>query len=119
MSRVAAVGARQVPLAPCGRCGSMAPPQGTVWLPLGHAFSHGQRMAAVGRGLFQWARMVAVKTWPVHFATYGRRCCVACPLGIVWPPWGRGPYPGPRMAVVGVWPLPLAPSNCVGAWPVP
>ena len=37
---------------------------------------------------------------------YGRRGGVAGPLGPVWPPWGRGRSPGPRMAAEGAWPVP-------------
>jgi len=33
---------------------------------------------------------------------------MACPLGPVWPPFGRGPSPGPRMAAVVAWPVPWA-----------
>jgi len=36
---------------------------------------------------------------------------VAGPLGPVWPPWGRGRYPGPRLAAVGAWPVPWSPSD--------
>jgi len=50
--------------------------------------------------------MAAVLAWPVHWAPYGRRGGVAGPLGPVWPPWGRGRSPGPRMAAVGAWPVP-------------
>jgi len=31
------------------------------------------------------------------------------PLGAVWPPWGRGPSPGSRMAAVWAWPVSYAP----------
>jgi len=39
----------------------------------------------------------------------GRRGGVAHPLGFVWPPWGRGLSPGPRMTAVEAWPIPWAP----------
>jgi len=103
--------------------------------------------------------MAALGVWPVPWATNGRRGGVAGSLGPyagrdgvlgplvpVWPPWGCGRSPGPRMAAVGAWPVPWAPygrrggvagplSNewpswmrgrspgprisAVGAWPVP
>jgi len=52
--------------------------------------------------------MATVEAWPVHWAPYGRRGGVACPLGPAWPPWGCGRFPRPRMADVGAWPAPVA-----------
>jgi len=40
--------------------------------------------------------MTAVGAWQVPWAPYGRRGCVAGPLGPVWLPWGRGRFPRPR-----------------------
>ena len=39
---------------------------------------------------------------------------MARPLGTVWPPWGRGPSPGHRVASVGAWPVPWAPRGSRG-----
>jgi len=58
--------------------------------------------------------MSAVKAWPVPWAPCGRRGGVAGFLGRVWPPWGRGRSPGPRVAAVGAWPVPWAPCGCSG-----
>jgi len=59
-----------------------------------------------------------VGAWPVLWAFCGRRGGVAGHLGPVWPPWGRGRSPGPRVAAVGAWPVLWAPCGAVGAWPV-
>ena len=45
---------------------------------------------------------------PVPWAPYSRRGGVAGPLGPVWPPWGRGWSPGPRVAVVGAYESPVS-----------
>ena len=92
-----------------GRHGGGAAPLGPVWPPWGRGRSPGPRMAAVG-------------AWPLPSAPPGRRggvaapgappCSrggVAAPPGPVCPPWRRGCSPGPRMAAVGVWPVPWAP----------
>jgi len=42
--------------------------------------------------------MAVVGAWLVPWALYGRREGVARPLGMVWPPWGRGLIFAPRMA---------------------
>jgi len=47
-----------------------------------------------------------------------RRGGVACQLGPVWLPWGRGRSPGPSVAAVGAWPVPWAPCGRRGSWPV-
>jgi len=49
--------------------------------------------------------MAAVGAWPVPWTPYGLHGGVAGPLGLVWPPWGRGFSPGSRIGVVGAWPL--------------
>jgi len=43
---------------------------------------------------------------------------VAGPLGPVWLRWGRGRYPGPRVAAVKAWPVLGLRVAAVGAWPV-
>jgi len=68
--------------------------------------SYGPYMGAVGAWLVPWARMAAVGVWPVHWAPYGRRGSVVGPLCLVWQPWRRGPSQGPRMVVLGAWPVP-------------
>jgi len=50
--------------------------------------------------------VAAVGAWPFHWAPCGRRGGVVGPLGPVWPPWGRGRSPEPRVAAVGAWPVP-------------
>ena len=63
---------------------------------------------------------------------YGRRGCVAGPLGPVWPQWEQVQFPWPRMGAVGhgrvlgpvlaPWKWGLSPGPCmvtVGAWPCP
>jgi len=42
-----------------------------------------------------------VEAWPNPWALYGRHEGVLGLLGPVWPPWGRGQSPGPRMEAVG------------------
>jgi len=41
-----------------------------------------------------------VAAWPVSWFPSGRLGCVAGALVPVWPPWGRGRSPGPRLAAV-------------------
>jgi len=49
-----------------------------------------------------------------RWAPYGSCGGVARPLGITWPPWGRGRSPGPLMAAVGVWPVSWVPYGRPG-----
>jgi len=144
--RMAAVRASSVPWAPYGGRGDVVGFVGLVWLPWGRDRCPGLRMVVVG-------------PWPVLWAQYDGLGGVASPLGTVWmpwgsywyatpvwPPWGRGRSPGPRMAAVGAWPVRWAPYGrrgivagpvrpvwppwrcdwftgsriaAVGAWPVP
>jgi len=55
----------------------------------------------------------------VSWAPSGCRGGVDCPLGPIWPPWGRGRSPAPCLAAVGASPVLCAPSGRVGAWPIP
>jgi len=57
-------------------------------------------MAAEGECRFPVTHMAAVGAWLVPWVLYGRRGCLAGPLGPMWPPWGRGRSPGPRVAAV-------------------
>jgi len=90
---------------------------------VGASLSPGNNMATVGAWLFLRATFGAVGAWPVSCASSGRHGGVACHLGPVWQPlwgrgtplgrvcqpWGRGPFPGFRVAAVGAWPVPCAP----------
>jgi len=114
-----AVGAWPVPLAPYGRRGGVAGSLRTVRLPWGRGQYPGPRMATGGRGRSTGPRMVAVGVWPVSWISYGRRGNVAGPLNLVWLPWGRGRYPGSRMAAEGGCRFPGPSMAAVGAWPVP
>jgi len=62
--------------------------------------------------------MVAVGASIVFFVQYDRRGNVTRPQDPVWPPWGRGPSPGPRIAAVGRCPSFCPPMTTVGAWPI-
>ena len=113
--RLAAVGARPVPLAPSGRRGA--------W-PVPVDFCR----AAVGAWPVLWAPCCSrwgvysplSPVWPPWgrrrcFAPSGHRGGVAGPLGPVWLPWVRCRSPGLCLAAVGVWMLPWALSGrCVG-----
>jgi len=114
-----AVGACPTPLTQSGCRGGVAGPLGPVcrsggvailWAPLG---------GRAGRGRSPGPRHAAMKAWPVSWASSGCREGLASPratsgchgsvagaLGRVWPPWGRGQFPGPRLAAVGAWPIP-------------
>ena len=84
-----------------------------------------------GRGRSHGHSLDAVGAWPVPWDPSGRRGGVGGPLhpsgnsGVVFSllcPGGRharGPYPGPRVASVGVWTVPRAPSGLVAVCPVP
>jgi len=63
--------------------------------------------------------MAAVGAWPVPWAQHRRRGGVAGPLGPEHLPWGRGQFPGFRMAAVGAWPISGPRMITVGSWPVP
>jgi len=68
--------------------------------------------------------MDAIGSWPVFCALSGHHGGVAGALSLVWPQWGRGRSPWPRMAAVGACPVLLAPYRlslgprmaAVGAW---
>jgi len=94
--RMASVGAWPIPRASYGRRGVVAHPLGPVWQPLGVACPLGLVWPPWGRGLYFGLRMAP---WGRGFSS-----------GLVWPEWGRGLSPGPRMATVGAWPVPWAPS---------
>jgi len=95
------------PWAPHGCCGGMARLLGLARLPRERGLSPGPRMAAVEAWLVSWAPSGHVGEWPTSWAQYGRRGGVACSLGPVWLPWGRGPSPGFRMAAVRPRPVPV------------
>jgi len=90
-----------------------------VWPPWGRGTSPGPRIAAVGRCPCSCFPMATVGAWPIHYASCGCRGGVACPLGLVWPPWGCGPSPGPREAAVGVWAFLWTTYGRRGEWPAP
>jgi len=124
---LASMGARPVIWVCSGRRGGMAGPLGAVWPPLGRGRSTTFCLAAVGVCRSPGFGLAAVVAWPVHCAPSGRRggvavpwCwsghrgVVAGPLGSVWPPWGCGRYPGPRIATVWAWLFLLDPYECRG-----
>jgi len=128
-SRMPVVREWPVPWTPYGRRCGVAGPLGPVWLPWwrgrspgpymsawGRVQSPGPRMAAVGRGLSPGNRRVAVGAWPVPWAPSSRRGGVDGPFCVVWPPlgrgrfpgllglrWGRGRFPGFRRVSMGAW----------------
>jgi len=90
---MAAVGASLDPWGPYGRCRGVAGPLGFVWPLWGRGLSLGPCIAAVGAWPLSWApygwrgdvarifaRMTAVKTWPVPLASSCHREGVARPL---------------------------------------
>jgi len=131
---MATVGAWPFALASYGCRGGGAVSLGPVWPPWWECGRYpGPQMAAMGAWPVPWApygriwgrgrssgpRTSAVGSWPVFSVPSGRRGRVAGPLGpsgrrggvvgplgSVWPPWGRGRTPGPRLAAVGTWPVP-------------
>jgi len=55
-------------------------------------------MAAVESWPVPWLPLATVEAWPIF-------------LGLIWPPWGRGRFPGSRMAAVGVGSVSWAPYS--------
>jgi len=108
-----------VPWAPYGRRGGVAGPLGPVRPPLGRGQSPGPCKAATGRGRSSRPRMASEGAWLVPWALYACRAGVVGPLGPVWPPWRRGLSPGPRLAARGHVRFPGPRMVVVGAWPVP
>jgi len=76
-------------------------------------------VVAVGRDRSPGPTVAAVWACPVPWGSCGRRGGVAVPLGLVWPPWGRGRSPGPRVVVWGRGRSAGPRVAAVGAWPLP
>jgi len=106
-------GSRPVPWAPCGCRAGVVGPLGLVWTPWVRGRSAVPVMLPLGVAC-PLGPVTAVGSWLVPWAPSGRCGVVAGPLGPVWPPWGRGCSPGPRLTAVESWPVPWAPSGCRG-----
>jgi len=96
-----AVGAWLVFWAPCGRCGGVALPMGSVFRRGGVAGFLCPMRPPWGLGRFAGPRVAAVGALPVSWALCGGRGGVPGPLSPVWMSWGRGRFSGPRVAAVG------------------